>query len=120
MKYIFLITIIIIVAAGLIYINIKGYLLNSISDEELINKTKELDEVKIFLNKYPNANVIVDKSGKLAVDYRVDDMNSYIRLRIFINPLTNGVEDMFIECYTDKSEKVRNNIIDYINTRECI
>ncbi|GIU72905.1 MAG: hypothetical protein KatS3mg003_2384 [Candidatus Nitrosocaldaceae archaeon] len=116
----FIIILFILIASVSIYMLIKEYLIDSIPDKQLLNYAEELDEVKTFLNRYPNAYTIIDRSGSLAIDYRVDSNNEYIRLRVTIDPLTNRVDDIFVECYNNKSEVVRDNIINYINTKECI
>ncbi|WP_027356941.1 hypothetical protein [Desulfofundulus thermocisternus] len=66
-----------------------------VADAALINATKGTPEAKKLLAKYPWAKIVVDRSGRLAVDFRVDKLESgdepgpYLRLRVFIDPATN-------------------------------
>jgi hypothetical protein len=65
----------------------------------LIDETKEeLQEVKAFLAKYPDADIRVDISSKLVVDYSQEycevtlnnrngtEYHTYLRLRVFMSP----------------------------------
>jgi hypothetical protein len=62
-----------------------------ISDEEYIEIMSQTLEAQKLLEKYPNATIYVDRSGALAVDYRVTNniTNRHLRLRIFIDWRTN-------------------------------
>jgi len=42
-----------------------------ISDEEYIAIAGQTEEARAFLTRYPQAEIYVDRSGALAVDYRV-------------------------------------------------
>ncbi len=97
------------------------------SDEEFIKITNQTTEAQKFLEKYPNATILVDRSGSsldyaVAVDYRVDkndiagkDIN-YLRLRIFINPRNNLPADKFIDC---NGTYIKENLIEYIEKEQC-
>ena len=88
---------------------------NGVSDEEYISITNQTLEAKKFLQKYPNAVIEVDRSGALAVDYRVESLGEYLRLRIFIDWRTNKTGEMFIDnsgtCFTQ-------NLLEYLETLE--
>ena len=45
---------------------------NGVTDEEYTAITNQTLEAQKFLQKYPNAFIQVDRSGRLAVDYRVN------------------------------------------------
>ncbi|NSW84226.1 MAG: PD40 domain-containing protein [Syntrophothermus sp.] len=74
-----------------------------VADAALINATKGTPEAKKLLARYPWAKIVVDRSGKLAVDFRVDKLESgdepgpYLRLRVFIDPATNIPADRFLD-----------------------
>jgi hypothetical protein len=83
------------------------------SDEEYIAITNQTMEAQKFLEKYPNATIFVDRSGRLAVDYRVDADDGYIRLRVFINPTKNEPSEMFLDI---NGTYIRKNIIERLQT----
>jgi len=90
-----------------------------ISDEEYIEITSQTLEAQKFLEKYPNATIYVDRSGALAVDYRVDNnmKNRYLRLRIFIDWRTNQPSGKFIDC---SGTYIRKNLLEYLETEKCL
>lgn len=90
---------------------------NGVSDEEYIAITNQTLEAQKFLEKYPNAVIQVDRSGRLAVDYRVNTHISteYLRLRIFIDWRNNKPADMFID---NSGTYIRENIVEYLETVE--
>jgi hypothetical protein len=90
-----------------------------ISDEEYIEIASQTLEAQKFLEKYPNATICVDRSGALAVDYRVTNhiKNRYLRLRIFIDWRTNQPSDKFIDC---SGTYIRKNLLEYIETEKCL
>ena len=89
-----------------------------ISDEEYIEITSQTLEAQKFLEKYPNATIYVDRSGALAVDYRVTNniKNRHLRLRIFIDWRTNQPSDKFIDC---SGTYIRKNLLEYLETEKC-
>ena len=89
-----------------------------ISDEEYIEIASQTLEAQKFLEKYPNATIHVDRSGALAVDYRVDSnvKNGYLRVRIFIDWRTNQPSDRFIDC---SGTYIRKNLLGYLETEKC-
>ena len=90
---------------------------NGISDEEYIQIVSQTAEAQRFLEKYPNATIYVDRSGALAVDYRVDGTSQgWIRLRIFIDWLTNQPSNKFIDC---SGTLIRENLLEYLETETC-
>ena len=88
---------------------------NGVSDEEYIAITNQTVEAQKFLQKYPNAVTEVDRSVALAVDYRVESLGEYLRLRIFIDWRTNKPADMFID---NSGTYTTENLLEYIETVE--
>jgi len=90
-----------------------------ISDEEYTEIASQTLEAQKFLEKYPNATIYVDRSGALAVDYRVTNNinNKYLRLRIFIDWKTNQPSDKFIDC---SGTYIRKNILEYVESEKCL
>jgi len=90
-----------------------------ISDEEYTEIASQTLEAQKFLEKYPNATIYVDRSGALAVDYRVTNNinNKYLRLRIFIDWKTNQPSDKFIDC---SGTYIRKNILEYLESEKCL
>jgi hypothetical protein len=90
---------------------------NGVSDEEYIAITNQTLEAQKFLEKYPNSTIKVDRSGSLAVDYRVNGHldTEYLRLRIFIDWRNNKPEDMFVD---NSGTYIRENILKYLETVE--
>ena len=108
----------------------SGYLrpinlyVTGISDEEYIRIAGQTIEVQKFLKKYPSATAYVDRSGALAVDFRIDKYiglgtnGNYLRLRIFINPRNNRPMTLkFIDC---SGKLIRNNLLEYLQTEKCL
>lgn len=89
-----------------------------ISDEEYIGIANQTVEAQKFLERYPNSTVYVDRSGALAVDYRVTGniQNEYLRLRIFIDWKTNQPSEKFIDC---SGTYIRENLVEYLETGKC-
>jgi len=85
-----------------------------ITDDEYIEIASQTLEAQKFLEKYPNTTTFVDRSGRLAVDYRVNTDDSYIRLRVFINPKKNEPSEMFLEI---NGTYIRKNIIEHLQTQ---
>jgi len=90
-----------------------------ISDEEYIEIASQTVEAQKFLEKYPNATIHVDRSGALAVDYRVTNIitDRYLRLRVFIDWRTNQPSDKFIDC---SGTYIRKNLLAYLETEDCL
>ena len=90
---------------------------SGVTDEEYITITNQTLEAQKFLEKYPNAVVQVDRSGRLAVDYRVGGHldSEYLRLRIFIEWRSNKPEEMFVD---NSGTYIRKNILEYIELVE--
>ena len=90
---------------------------NGVTDEEYIAITNQTLEAQKFLEKYPNATIQVDRSGRLAVDYRVERYldTEYLRLRVFIDWRNNKPEEMFVD---NSGTYIRKNIVEYIEKVE--
>lgn len=91
-----------------------------ISDAEFVKIAKKTTEARLFIKMYPEAETEVDRSGRLAVDFRYDpdplELGEYIRLRVFIDPSILKVieDDLFLERRIhDRSTFTRRpNIVD--------
>jgi len=90
---------------------------NGVTDEEYITIANQTLEAQKFLEKYPNAVIQVDRSGSLAVDYRVNTHLSteYLRLRIFIDWRKNKPADMFVD---NSGTYIREKILEYTENVE--
>lgn len=115
---------------SLYFLNIRQHIPSEeeLPNEELIRNTEMLEEVKIFLAKYPDALIEIDQSGRLAVDYRVSkpskeesmEVEPYLRLRVLLNPDGEPVE-MFVKCSVGQSKIIeRKNIVSYLKTETCL
>jgi len=93
-----------------------------VSDREYIEIAKQTIEVQEFLDKYPKAKTYVDRSGSLAVDFRLDKYQKngtllkYLRLRIFIDPQNNRSAKRFIDC---SGTVIKNNLLEYLQRERC-
>ncbi len=101
---------------------------NRVSDEDYIAIARADQDAKAFLEKYPQAETYVDKSGRLAVDFRVSkhpmtnttQLWEGIRLRVFIDPKTNQLMETFIDCNGKIINKnVRKYLEQYAATLTC-
>ncbi len=97
------------------YYNPLTFYDNGVSDEDYVAITNQTLEAKKFLEKYPESVIEVDRSGALAVDYRLDARGEYLRLRIFIDWRTNKTAEMFID---NSGTYIRENILEYLETVE--
>lgn len=92
-------------------------------DQVIIDNQRNLAEVQAFLEKYPDQTTItVDRSGRLAVDYRVDGpaADQYLRLRVLSDNAGNP-QEMFIDCSDGSNSKVQDeNVLTYIETETCL
>lgn len=91
-----------------------------VSDAELTKIAEETPEARLFLKTYSEAAPMVDRSARLAVDFRYDpdpkNLGEYIRLRVFIDPYVLRIEedDIFLEHRTRGRATIirRPNIVD--------
>jgi hypothetical protein len=97
----------------------QQYYDNGVSDEEYVSIAGNTPEAQAFVAKYPQAEVVVDRSGKLAVDFRMTKHPvtsttqtwEGIRLRVFIDPKTNQPTETFLQC---NNELVQEQVIQYL------
>jgi hypothetical protein len=101
---------------------------NGTSDEEYISIAREQEDVRIFLERYPQAEMAVDRSGRLAVDFKVTTISVIsttqnwegIRLRIFLDPKTNQPTGSLFQCNNKVIEnEVHKYLGNYLETQEC-
>lgn len=103
-----------------------------VSDEEYIRIAGETEEARAFLEQFPEAEILVDRSSRLAVDFRysqvvpvtTEDAWEGIRLRVFIDPESKRAEDIFIQCSDQKgSNFIETNLLEYLtqygNSQRC-
>ncbi|GBE17905.1 hypothetical protein BMS3Abin16_00493 [archaeon BMS3Abin16] len=111
-KFVFYIAVLVLIIAiavsvGLIFTEQskpKSFYNTGVADDAYISMANQNPTAQLFLKRYPEASAYVDRSGRLAVDYRIDreiDPNTshYLRLRVFIDPRTNDTGDIFLECF---------------------
>lgn len=101
---------------------------NGVSDEEYVSIARVHHYAQAFLEKNPQAETYVDRSGRLAVDFRVTTRRvtsttqhwEGIRLRVFIDPKTNQPTETSIQC-NDRIIKnnVRQYLEQYFTTQTC-
>jgi predicted RNase H-related nuclease YkuK (DUF458 family) len=98
---------------------------DDLPDKLIVDNQKEMPEVKAFLMKYPDASISVDRSGKLAVDYRVDKQISgddvrTLRLRVFAGNDARP-QEVYIDCADSKNSHLTyDDILNYIKTENCL
>ena len=102
---------------------------NGVADEEYISIAREHPDAQAFLEKYPQAETYVDRSGgRLAVDFLISkhpvtsttQLWEGIRLRVFIDPSTNQPIETFIQCDNRIIESNVQQILEqYFTTRTC-
>ncbi len=103
----------------------KTFYDTGISDGEYIKIASQTIEAQKFLEKYPNATIYVDRSSRLAVDYRVDKYQindttqswKGIRLRIFIDWRNNKPTSKFIDC---SGTIIRKSLSEYLEMEKCL
>jgi hypothetical protein len=97
-------------------------LLLGISDPEYIRLAKTTAEVQAFLQKYPNAQVAVDRSGSLAVDVWVSPPGAthidHLRLRVLIDPRRHRPTKRFIVC--GGGRLVQQHLLEFLQTERCL
>lgn len=139
LKRILLIILLVLIAMIFLIATILVYLINAfridfhdygVLDEEYIKIAKLTPEAQKFLLKYSEASINVDRSGRLAVDFRTDKridkssqirVEEYLRLRIFINPKTNRPAEKFIECRGTNPTFLENKkILLYLEDEKCL
>jgi len=92
---------------------------NGVSDEEYVSSARGHPDAQAFLEMYPQAQTYVDRSGRLAVDFRVTKRPvtsttqqwEGIRLRVFIDPKTNQPTETFAQC---NDGIIRNDVQQYL------
>lgn len=99
-----------------------------VSDEEYVSIARVFPDAQAFLEEYPQAETYVDRSGRLAVDFRVTKCPvtsttqhwEGIRLRVFIDPKANQPTETIIQC-NDKmiKDNVRQYMEQYFTTQTC-
>jgi hypothetical protein len=106
----------------------EQYYDSGISDEDYISIARAHPDAQAFLEEYPQAEAIVDRSGRLAVDFRVTTHSAIsttqqwegIRLRIFLDPETNQPTDALFQCNERVYEdNVRQNMDRYFAAQAC-
>jgi len=101
---------------------------NGVPDERYVSVAGNTREGAEFLAAFPQARAVVDRSGRLAMDLIVtkhpvtSTTQSWegIRLRVFIDPMTQLPTETFIQC---DNTFVRRNLVrylqQYVETQIC-
>jgi len=106
----------------------QQYYDNGISDEEYVSIARGHDDAQAFLERFPQAETNVDRSGSLAVDFLIaarpvtstTQQWEGIRLRVFIDPDTNRPVDTLLQCDNRITEdNVREYLQQYFATAAC-
>jgi hypothetical protein len=106
----------------------QQYYDNGISDEEYVSIARGHDDAQAFLERSPQAETNVDRSGSLAVDFLIaarpvtstTQQWEGIRLRVFIDPDTNRPVDTLLHCDNRIMEdNVREYLQQYFATAAC-
>jgi hypothetical protein len=97
---------------------------DGVSDEEYIRIASATEEAQAFLNIYPDSEIYVDRSSKLAVDFRfnkrtpasTNELWEGIRLRVFIDPKDKQVAGVFVDCKDNsrKQQFIEEELIDHL------
>jgi hypothetical protein len=101
---------------------------NGVADEEYVSVAREHPDAQAFLEKYPQAETYVDRSGGIAVDFLVSkhpvtsttQLWEGIRLRVFIDSSTNQPTETLLQCDNRIIESnVRQYLEKYFTTHTC-
>ena len=106
---------------------------DGVSDAEYIRIASETEEARVFLDRFPETEVLMDRSSRLAVDYRFTRIQPAtteqswegIRLRVFIERENKRVESVFIHCTDQDGEPhfIDEGLIRYMeqygNSQRC-
>ncbi len=106
----------------------EQYYDTGVSDAEYVDIAREHPHARAFLERYPLAETYVDRSGRLAVDFRVDrrpvteSTQSWegIRLRVFLSPQTMQPTETLLQC--DErilTHDVLGYLEEYFTTQAC-
>lgn len=92
-------------------------------DEVIIDSQKDLKEVSAFLDANSDSGmfIAIDRSGRLAVDYRAEDSTGkHLRLRVFSDTQPRPLE-MFADCFNGTNSTLyHENVLEYIESRACL
>ncbi len=90
----------------------SGIFDSNASDQELINKTKELPEVQAFLAKYPNVTVWVQKVDDIDVSYGGGDAarnGGSLTISVFMGRSSLNVHQVMLVCYSSVATTSSNS-----------
>lgn len=99
-----------------------------VSDEECVAIASRVPEAQYFLEKYPQAETLVDRSGTLAVDFRVSkhpvtnttQLWEGIRLRVFLDPQTKKPSGMLLDCSGNiLDDRIGEHLKQYFEIGKC-
>lgn len=95
-----------------------------ISDEELQRKTGELPEVKVFLSKYPDANIQFNQDVNIrTIDYATSLRNNegssgflyLLKLNIVVDEISGETQEIVFTCTkTEGSNSTSYSVSDHI------
>lgn len=90
--------------------------LAALSDPELLSSADATPEAQAFRGRYHDAATTIDRSGRVAVDYRSAGPGAGVRLRLFIEP-GPVVREGFLEC--THGALITSNIAGAIRSNAC-
>jgi hypothetical protein len=91
------------------------------SRDLLVSKTNGTEEAKLFLSKYPDAEISVNpKPGYSVVTYEAATTTRSISLLVKTSPI-GEVQEMSAECWRDGSKvRVTGEVLSFIETSDCV
>lgn len=101
---------------------------DGVSDEEYITIASAHPDAQAFLQHAPQAETYVDRSSRLAVDFRVTRHQptstteewAGIRLRVFLDPETKQPAETLVQCNnTLVEDEVQQVLEHYFSTQAC-
>ena len=106
---------------------------DELPDKVILNRTKDLPEVKAFLERNPDAHILVDRSSHFRVWYEVSEsdltgklwndtstIEPYVALIVRLNS-TGFPESSFVWCTPDSQtqHRITNDVLNYIKENGC-
>lgn len=93
----------------------------ALSDKELIDSSKNQGEVQYFLERYPDAEVRVEKDlmqNFVTVTYSKEKNGMALIIDVVIKPPANT--EVFATCASSSFNNYSNDVIDFMNTSRCL
>ena len=107
---------VLIVVGGMVVQQRQQADIAALSDSELVRSADSTPEAQAFHDRYRDAVLTIDRSGRVAVDYRSATAGAGVRLRLFIEP-GPAVREGFLEC--TRGALITSNIAGAIRSNAC-